>query len=171
MFTITLPEVGEFKAMDLQFEHSLVSLSKWEQKYKRPFYSLDPKTNEEAIDYIRMMLLTPNVPDRFVELLDVTDANALNAYINEEKTATTFREDPTAPKSREVVTYELIYSWMIAFGIPFDPCERWHMSNLFTLIRIRSVQTSKQTPMTKAQQREQYQKLNAERKAKLGTSG
>ena len=46
----------------LKLEHSLVSISKWEAKYKKPFISKtkDTKTREETIDYVRFMTLTQN---------------------------------------------------------------------------------------------------------------
>ena len=63
MLTITVPEMElwdecnqEFivtKGGDLQLEHSLVSLSKWESKWCKPFFSKQEKTREETIDYIR----------------------------------------------------------------------------------------------------------------------
>lgn len=38
--------------------HSLVSISKWEEKYQRPFLvSDDDKTQEELLDYISMMVV------------------------------------------------------------------------------------------------------------------
>ena len=49
------------KRQTLQLEHSLVSLSKWEAKWRKPFLSKDQKTPEEFMDYVRCMTLTQNV--------------------------------------------------------------------------------------------------------------
>ena len=75
MLTIQIPgqekydeEKNEFfdtKPVTIQLEHSLISLSKWESKWHKPFYHpINNKTNEEILDYIRCMTLTQNVkPD------------------------------------------------------------------------------------------------------------
>ena len=41
---------------NLRFEHSLKSISRWEEKYCKPFFNTQ-MTNEEALDYFRMMSL------------------------------------------------------------------------------------------------------------------
>ena len=69
------------KEQKLTLEHSLVSISKWESKWKKPFISRDKKTVEETIDYIRCMTITKNVnPDAYygipVELIQ-----KINEYI------------------------------------------------------------------------------------------
>ena len=46
------------KEVSLQLEHSLVSLSKWEAKWKKPYLSREPLSYEETVDYIRCMTLT-----------------------------------------------------------------------------------------------------------------
>ena len=59
-----VPAISEFiyiKEQTLQLEHSLVSISKWESKWRKPFNSTDVKTREENIDYIRCMTRTQNV--------------------------------------------------------------------------------------------------------------
>lgn len=51
-------EFVEPKIQTLQLEHSLVSLSKWESKWCKPFFSTTDKTYEEVLDYIKCMTLT-----------------------------------------------------------------------------------------------------------------
>ena len=71
MLTITIPAAEQWdeknrqfistKEQTLQLEHSLVSLSKWESKWCKPFLSSKEKTLEETIDYVKCMTLTQNV--------------------------------------------------------------------------------------------------------------
>ena len=62
-------EFVEAKTQTLQLEHSLVSLSKWESKWCKPFLSTTNKTEEEILDYIKCMTLTQNVdPDVYTHL-------------------------------------------------------------------------------------------------------
>ena len=47
----------------IQLEHSLISISKWESRWHKPYLAEAQRTREESIDYIRCMTITPNVPD------------------------------------------------------------------------------------------------------------
>lgn len=174
MLTIFLSASDDSEELvELNFEHSLISLSKWEQHYKKPFFGKtkeDQKTREESKFYIECMLLTKNPPEGFLDKLTQKDMDALGEYINDAQTATWFREDPRQRPSTEVVTSELIYYWLVQFNIPFE-VETWHLNRLMTLIKIAGIKQTKQKPMTKAQQREEYQKLNAQRRAASGSSG
>lgn len=49
------------KGQKIVLEHSLISISKWEEKWCKPFLNSE-KTDDEFIDYIRCMTITPNVP-------------------------------------------------------------------------------------------------------------
>ena len=154
----------------LELEHSLVSLSKWESIYQVPFLGEKPKTPEQIIGYVKAMTLTPNVPDDLYLNLSNENVEQINAYIESKKSATWFSEAPGAPKSRDVITSELIYYWMVVFQIPFE-CEEWHLNRLFTLIRICNIKQSKPKKMTRAEIAARNRELNAQRKSQLGTSG
>ena len=75
MLKITIPSIEQYdevnnefiisKEQILQLEHSLVSLSKWESKWHKPFLSKEEKTVEETIDYIKCMTITQNVTIKF----------------------------------------------------------------------------------------------------------
>lgn len=154
----------------LQLEHSLVSLSKWEAKYERPFLGKDEKTPEEILDYISFMLLDVKTPREILHQLDETHIQLINAYLEAKMTATWFSEQPGAPKSREVITAELIYYWLTVFNIPFS-CETWHLNRLFTLIRICNIRSAKPKKMGKAEQRQRQAELNSQRRAQTGSRG
>ena len=164
----------EFKNAEdttLSLEHSLVSISKWEAKWHKPFLSKDPRTLEETVDYIRCMTITQNVNPNIYYFLKDEHFKAINDYISDPMTATWFNENKNGPKrSSEIITSELIYYWMIAFEIPFE-CQKWHLNRLLVLIRICNI---KNQPAKKYGKRELMSKnaaLNAARKKKLGTSG
>jgi len=154
----------------LELEHSLVSLSKWESKYEKPFLGHESKTPEEIIYYVRCMIVTPNFPEELFSQLSEANFTEITDYIDSKTSATWFSEQPGAPKSREVITSELIYYWMTVFNIPFE-CEHWHLNRLFTLIRICNIKQSKPEKMSRSEAAARQRALNAQRKAQLGTSG
>jgi len=155
---------------ELQLEHSLVSLSKWESKHEKPFLGKETKTPEEVLDYVQCMVLAKNPPGDFLDKLSKENLEAVNAYIEAKMTATWFSEQPGAPASREVITAELIYYWMTVFHIPFE-CEEWHLNRLFTLIRICNIKQSKPKKMGRREIAAHNRELNARRKSQLGTKG
>ena len=117
----------------LQLEHSLVSLSKWESKWHKPFYSNQEKSFEETVDYIRCMTLTEDVDPESYRYITNQNVQEINRYIDDSMTATTFSEDKRSKASREVITAEIIYYWMIALNIPME-CENWHLNRLITCL-------------------------------------
>jgi hypothetical protein len=163
----------EFTTVDditLELEHSLVSLSKWESKHEIPFLGRDKKSTEQVVDYIRCMSLISNVPEEVYANLSEQNFTEINEYIDAKMTATWFNEAPGAPKSREVITAELIYYWMTVFDIPFE-CQYWHLNRLFTLIRVCNVKSAKPTKMSRSELAARNRELNDQRKAQLGTRG
>lgn len=155
----------EVKETTLQLEHSLVSLSKWEAIHHKPFLSKTPMTNAETIDYIRCMTVTQNVnPDVYL-VLPQRVLKEVTEYIEDPMTATWFSEQKTNKPSREVVTSELIYYWMISFNIPVE-FQKWHLNRLLTLIRVCSIKNAPSKKMGQSDVMNQYRELNnARRKA------
>ena len=181
MLIITIPAIEGFddekqefvilaKEQTLQLEHSLVSLSKWESKWCKPFLSKDDKTLDETIDYIKCMTITQNVNPNVYNRLSKENVKAINDYIDAPMTATTFNGDNQRGRGREIITSELIYYWMITLNIPME-CQKWHLNRLLTLIRVCNVKNSPPKKMSKRDITNRYAALNAARKKQLNTNG
>jgi hypothetical protein len=156
-------------AYRLELEHSLVSLSKWEQKYKKPFLSNDEKTTEETLDYIRAMAGDKEIPDEvFVHLTD-EQSKQITAYINDQATATWFREDPNAPKNHEIITAEIVYYWMLSLNIAKEH-ETWHLNRLITLIRVVNEKNAPPKKVGRAEQARQRSEINRRRQAEAAAA-
>lgn len=159
------------KEQTLELEHSLISVSKWEAKWHKPFHSQDEKTVEETLDYIKCMTINNRNVDAVVyNGITPSDMKRINEYINDPMTATWFNEQQNKRFSREVITSELIYYWMSAFQIPFS-CEKWHLNRLLTLIHVCNVKNQPEKKMSKREIMSRNRALNEARKKKYNTSG
>lgn len=157
------------KSIVLQLEHSLVSVSKWESKWHKPFLGY-PHTKDELRDYVRCMTITQNVPDSTYANLTTRHLKLVNAYINDPMTATTFSKRQKSRPSSEQVTSELIYYWMVAFGIPAE-YQKWHLNRLLTLIRICELKNAKPEKMSPEAILRQQDAVNRARRQRLRTRG
>jgi len=154
----------------LELEHSLLSVSKWESKYEKPFLLPGRKTVDEVYDYIRAMVITPNFDPGVLDDLSQEFLSSVQAYIDSNQTATTFGHMPERRGQGEIITAELVYWWMVNFNIPFT-CETWHLNRLFALIRIANVKTSKPKRMSRNEMAQRNKEINDRRRAELGTKG
>lgn len=180
MLEITVPGIesfdertNEFVEIDsqvLHLEHSLVSLSKWESEWEIPFLAKEEKTEEQTLSYIKIMTVEDNVPPEIYSRLSDENFRQINEYISAKMTATWFTEPKNQKQSRETITAELIYYWMISMNIPFE-CQHWHLSRLITLIKVCGQKNQPQKKMKRNEILERNRQLNAERKAKLKTTG
>lgn len=180
MLQIVIPEREYFdqvkqefvylKEQRLTLEHSLISISKWESKWKKPFLDKADKTPEESADYIRCMSIGKEIDPRLLRWIPPETYNKINAYISDTMTATWFNERDKKPVNGQVVTSELIYYWMITFHVPME-CEKWHLNRLLTLIKVCEL---KNAPQKKMKRKEIYSRnaaLNAARKQKMAAKG
>ena len=146
-------ETQEFFTKDdvvLNLEHSLVSLSKWEAIWEVPFLTKDERTPEQLYSYVECMCLHPvSSPDVFFRL-SPENLEEINRYLDSKQSATTITDINKGGPSREVITSELIYYWMVAFNIPFE-CEAWHLNRLFSLIKICNIKNSKPQKMSRSE--------------------
>lgn len=153
----------------LQLEHSLVSISKWESKWHKAFMSKQPKTNEEVNDYIKCMTITQNVNPLVYSGLTRENVNAITEYIDDPYTATVINRKETSG-SREIVTAELIYYWMVALNIPLE-CQKWHLNRLITFIEVCSIKNKPPKKMSQKAIANQNRSLNNSRRSKHNSRG
>ena len=152
------------KATKLRFEHSLVSISKWEQKYHKAFLDKNvKKTNEEMVDYLRFMCLNQNVDPEIFNYLPTKALQDIHAYMEDSMTATTFNDKGGKKGSNRFITNELIYHWMAEFGI-WKECEKWHINHLLALIHVCSAENAPKKKMSKNEVYDRQRALNAARR-------
>lgn len=178
MLTVVVPSIELFdektyeffniKETVLQLEHSLLSISKWESTWKKPFLSKEQKSDEETADYIRCMSLTKNVDPIVYKHIPYNEYRRIIEYIEDEMTATTFSN--VQKNSNEIITSEIIYYDMIALNIPFS-CEKWHLNRLLTLIRVCNLKNQPDKKMGKKDVYKQNRALNAARRSKIRSRG
>lgn len=158
--------VGTFR-----FEHSLLSVSKWETIHKKPFLTdIVPKTNSELLSYVECMCM-----DKGFDVLkaDADSINKIMEYISTPQTATTIKERPRKPGDNlRITTSEQIYASMALNGVPFS-AEKWPLSRLMSLLGIiADINTDpKEKRMSREEVAEQQHRLNMERRAALGSEG
>lgn len=158
------------KSHVLQLEHSLVSLSKWESKWGKPFLTSKDKSAEEILDYIKCMTITQNVKPEIYNMLNNSNIEQINQYIGSPMTATYFSDNSAKKSNNEIVTSELIYYWMIALNIPFE-CQKWHLNRLLTLIKVCNIKNQPPKKMSRRELMSRNAALNASRRKQYNTRG
>lgn len=173
LFDENKQEFIEIPETILNLEHSLISISKWESKYHKPFLSQDEKTINEIIDYVKCMTINNISDDSIYNYLTDKNVKEINDYIKDPMTATWIKEQKKYGQ-KEIITSELIYYWMIAYQIPFE-CQKWHINRLMMLIRVCGIKneeaSGKSKKMSKSSILRNNKALNDARKAKYNTKG
>jgi hypothetical protein len=154
------------KSVKVYLEHSLFSVSKWESVWEVAFLGKKEKTSEQTLSYVRMMILNEKLPPEIFQKLLENHLDEIQAYVAADMTATKLHTDPNAPESRETITSELIYYWMISMNIPME-CQHWHLNRLITLTRVINLKNTPKKKMSATDRRN----LNRARQAKYNTRG
>ena len=170
MFDERTNEFINIKEHRLALEHSLVSVSKWEAKWEKPFLGKEQKTPEEMLDYIKCMTLTQNVDPMVYRFLTKENVEEISAYIEAPMTATWFNERDQKKVNNEVVTSEIIYYWMVTFNIPVE-FQKWHLNRLLTLIKVCSLKNAPKKKMSKSEVLNQNKAINKARREAMNTAG
>lgn len=159
------------KRTELILEHSLLSISKWESKWMKPFLDNSyEKTEQEILDYIRCMSIR-EIDSNVLMGLRPKDIESIVKYIDSPMTASTVTyHSPKKNIKKEKITSELIYYWMIVSGIPFE-CEKWHLNRLLMLIKIFGAKNSSDKKMSAAETAKMQSALNAKRRSMYKSKG
>jgi hypothetical protein len=158
------------KQVTLELEHSLLSLSKWEEEFEKPFLSDLEKTAEEFLFYIKLMILTPDYDPEILDRLSKQNVQDIIDYMKAKKTATWINDRSPQKPNREIVTSELIYFWMTNFQIPFS-CETWHLNRLMTLVQVASIKNSPPKKMSRDEIARENAEINRQRRAAAASRG
>lgn len=144
------------------FEHSLISVSKWESEFEKPFLEQSDKSPEELVAYLDYMKLSD---DDIVERLTDQHLEYVGEYLRKKHTATKIfcLAKQTQKTSREFITSELIYYWMICYNIPFS-CESWNLSRLMTLINVCAIKSQGKKGMMNQTDYAAWQRAENERR-------
>lgn len=161
------------KGGELELEHSLEAVSKWESKWHIPFHDAKKeKTYEQNIDYIRCMTLTPNVNPAIYNYLTEQNVKEISEYISDPATATWINDGNKRGGAKQVTTAEIIYYWMTVYNVP-ESYQKWHLNKLLMLLRVAAEKNSEtygKKPKT-GDLAAQRRALNAARRKKYGTRG
>ena len=149
-------------------EHSLRSISKWESKWCVPFIKNSEKTGEQALDYIRCMVVSGEFPEPLEYSLTNEQLNKITEYIGAKMSATVItHQEPS--RNQEIITAELVYYWMTVLNIPFE-CERWHFNRLMMLIQVANAKNNPKK-MSKKDALARQREINEQRRKQYNTTG
>ena len=158
-------------AIHLEMEHSLMSISKWEAKWKIPFVENKSLTTDQFLDYCRCMTINKQKDPDVYRFLRQSDAAKIGEYMGDSMTARTLRGNQNNKRGpRRIMTSEYFYWLMIQFGIPFE-CEKWHFGRLLALIDCCQSNESGGQTMSYRDRQRFYASLNDQRRKMLGTKG
>lgn len=164
-------EVG-FTA-EFEMEHSLYAISKWEEKYLRPFFgdgtqSKPQMSPDEIRDYIFMAIVSPKDAKReWIDHLTPENLQQIKTYLETPHTASKISKEKSKGKgSGRYLSAELIYSYMVGLRIPFE-CQYWNIDRLFILIEMVNEQNQPPKKMSKEDNIKNMARLNKARKSKL----
>lgn len=158
----------------MRMEHSLVSLSKWEEKWNKPF--LDPTDKDrpfaEYLDYFRCMVLDDDFDPTCFSMLTEENVKTILTYIQEYHGATKIKQDEKEHgkhgNTRGVITTsESIYATMLEIGME-KSYETWNLSRLMKLIEVYMNRQKPKKKQTKMETAAQYAALNAKRRKQFG---
>lgn len=130
------------------FMFNLVSLDKWERKYRKRFLDNPDITIDEYLDFFEIMCIEGNFDKNRI---GNSEYQELISYIKDTPTATVLpKGDSKAGERKKIFTSEIIYAYMCLSGVPME----WENRNLNKLIMLLNTISSIQQPPKKMSARE-----------------
>lgn len=176
LFDATTEEFIYTEDQVVELEHCLLSISRWESKWKKPFIETfagkkKKMTIKEVQSYIQCMCMS-DADLNFVYCLTTEQTTQIFEYISDVKSATTIhQEGPQNPRGNEILTSELIYYYMAQVPLPFEICERWHLSRLMKTLEIAGIKSQPEKKMSSRAWGSKQAELNKIRRAAMGSLG
>ena len=165
--------------MEVVLEHSLYTISLWESQKHKAFLKEEKLTNQDFVDYIRCMIVSPDnisEPD-FIRLTrDPRNRKLIDEYIHDKKSATCFFDGVSDKEEKhsksESSTAEVLYYSIFSLRIPID-VEHWHLNKLLALLKVFDIKNPYKNQKKRTPQNimKDYNALNEARKKKYHTRG
>lgn len=156
----------------LTLEHSLVSIKKWEERWKVCYLNKHrKKTDAELIDYIRCMTITQNVNPLVYYALSDDNISDVVKYIQDPHTATYYVDfEQEAESKGELLTAEVLYYYMIKLQIPIE-FQKWHLNSLIALLKVFDKKETPPKKLSESEARARHASINERNRALFNTKG
>lgn len=149
----------------VEFRYTLKNLDEWESKHKKRFLDNKDITDDELLDFIKIMCTDKNFD---FNRLDVDQYNRIVQYVYKDVPSATVlpksKKKSKAGQRQSVFTSEILYAHMAINGIPFE----WENRNLNKLMLLINTVNSLQSPpekMSKTESMEEQRSIIEQRRA------
>lgn len=167
-----LPEIT------IELCHSLISITKWEEKYRVPFLEHEHFTRDELIYYTKCMCITKNVDDEIFYRLTNQNIDEIWKYMEDVPSALKVKQRNDSGGAKEPWTNETIYYYLAQNGITdFRSVERWHINRVLNLLNFASGKNAQaygnnnSVKETRADISRRYKAINEANRRKFNTKG
>nr|DAE05475.1 MAG TPA: hypothetical protein [Siphoviridae sp. ctLOE2] len=149
----------------VEFRYTLKNLDEWESKHKKRFLDNKDLTDDELLDFIKIMCTDKNFD---FNRLDVDQYNRIIQYVYKDVPSATVlpksKKKSKAGQRQSVFTSEILYAHMAINGIPFE----WENRNLNKLMLLINTVNSLQSPpekMSKTEAMDEQRSIIEQRRA------
>lgn len=149
----------------VEFRYTLKNLDEWESKHKKRFLDNKDLTDDELLDFIKIMCTDKNFD---FNRLDVDQYNRIIQYVYKDVPSATVlpksKKKSKAGQRQSVFTSEILYAHMAINGIPFE----WENRNLNKLMLLINTVNSLQAPpekMSKTEVMDEQRSIIEQRRA------
>lgn len=169
LFNSKTNEIYVFSKKTIRFEHSLIAISKWEEKYRKSFVE-STKSIDEVVYYAWCMCLDDIEYEEFTMRLNQQILNKISDYISDTPTATKVPLIGDKNHKGDKITSELIYYWLTIHNIPFS-VESWNFHRMMALIEIAIFKSTPPKKRSNAEILRERRELNERRLKEMKSHG